>query len=333
MGNPFDKIKAETAQIRGTGYNNQSSGQISVENFKNQYASIYDEYYSTAGEIKQASVDAKAEMEKEVQETQDRLAKQQRTQAWISLGSTLLSTIPTMLNTIAAAKAMKTGSAATAGAGQTKLSQLETALTQAKSDYAAMNKSIADATNAKNGVEQTRIAKKAEETTQQGVVDTASGNAQKVRQSVNDRSHAKISAADGQLRTAETNLSNANALPDTIPDPNNPQNQIPNQEKTTKVQQAKEEVRLAEEAVKKAEAEAEAEAKGLEDTAEREKDKLNTIKEELSTAEAQKKEYSDKINDLTPKRDRLGNQIKQLEAEITRIKGDGTTEANDKDKK
>ena len=332
MGNPFDKIKAETAQIRGTGYNNQSSGQISVENFKNQYASIYDEYYSTAGEIKQASVDAKAEMEKEVQETQDRLERQQLTQSWISLGSTLLSTIPSMLNTIAAAKAMKTGSA-TAGAGQTKLSQLETALTQAKSEYSTMNKNITDATNAKSGVEQTITAKKAEETKQQGVVDTASGNAQKVRQSVNDRSHAKISAADGQLRTAETNLSNAKALPDTIPDPNNPQNQIPNQEKTTKVQQAKEEVRLAEEAVKKAEAEAEAEAKGLEDTAEREKDKLNTIKEELSTAEAQKKEYSDKINDLTPKRDRLGNQIKQLEAEITRIKGDGTTEANDKDKK
>ena len=297
MGNPFDKIKTETAQInanRGIQQNNR------VQTWQQSYASIYDEYNAMSADIKSLSVNAQAEIDKEIQETQERVEKQQRNAAILSFVTSASAALPGLVSaissTISASKAMKAGD--TSASAQTKLQQMETQLSQAKTQSADWGRQITDATNAKPTAEQTVKDQEAIRVEQQRIVDDQSD----------------IITTETQNKTnAERDLATAQAMPDTIPDPSDNTKTITNPEKQPAIDKATEAKRIAEEKI--------AEATRKKEEAQRANADAITKRDE---AQEQVNRYKATINDLTPKKNNLDGQIKQLEAEIARLKGDGT---------
>lgn len=303
MGNPFDKIKTETAQInanRGIQQNNR------VQTWQQSYASIYDEYNAMSADIKSISVNAQAEIDKEIQETQERVEKQQRNAAILSFVTSASAALPGLVSaissTISASKAMKAGD--TSASAQTKLQQMETQLSQAKTQSADWGRQIADATNAKPTAEQTVKDQEAIRVEQQRIVDDQSD----------------IITTETQNKTnAERDLATAQAMPDTIPDPKDNTKTITNPEKQPAIDKATEAKRIAEEKI--------AEATRKKEEAQRANADAITKRDE---AQEQVNRYKATINDLTPKKNNLDGQIKQLEAEIARLKGDGTENKDNK---
>lgn len=321
MGNPFDKIKTETAQInanRGIQQNNR------VQTWQQSYASIYDEYNAMSADIKSLSVNVQAEIDKEIQETQERVEKQQRNAAILSFVTSASAALPGLVSaissTISASKAMKAGD--TSASAQTKLQQMETQLSQAKTQSADWGRQIADATNAKPTAEQTVKDQETIRVEQQKLFDKYKGEEETLQASLDNETDSQIVAAKGELDRA-----NAMKTTKTVSDGQGGTKEVEDpQLKLKKDNQIAAAQRKIEE--RKAALKAEiATAKENKEKAQRANAEAITKRDE---AQEQVNRYKATINDLTPKKNNLDGQIKQLEAEIARLKGDGTENKDNK---
>lgn len=324
MGNPFDRIKAETAQIKGADYNSSPALQRTVRTNEESYASIYDEYKAASSDLTSISdVDIKAAMEQEVQDTQDRLNKQMRTQAWISFGQQVATALPGLITSVSSvltmSKATKAGD--TSAAGQSTLQQLQTKLTEAKTQSTTWGQQITDATNAKPTAEANVTKYNQESVDQQKLFDEHDGKATNLQNSLDNESDSVIVSAKEELTTAK-NMKTKKTVTDAQGNTKEVEDPTLKQQKDQAIQAAERKISERKEALK---TEIANEIK-LRDEA---RDKKRIADENKARAEEDVTRYKNTINELTPKKNQLDSQIKQMESEIARLKGEST----DKEKK
>lgn len=320
MGNPFDKIKAENAQLR-TNNGNSGGTSLNIERFTKSYASIHDEYREVSANVRSVSANVKAEMEAETKRIEDEQNKRLKKAALFSLVGTVATQLPQIVTGITSllstTKSIKAGD--TSASAQSTLQQAEQKLQQAKQQSTSYGQQITEATTQKPQYEQTVKDQEAERIKQQGLYDQYKQQEDTLQASLDNETDSAIVSAKSELADAEKMKTTK-----TVRDPQTGKTkQVEDaslkEQKEQKIAAARKKIEDRKTALK---AEI-AEAKKNKETAQR----ANAAAiEARDNAQLKVDELRDKINELTPKKNKLDNEIQQLEAEIRRIKGDTTTQ-------
>lgn len=312
MGNPFEKISAENAKLREN-YGGSSTS-LNIERYAKSYSSIYDEYASVSSELRGISSDIKAEMEAETKRTEKELQKQQNKAALFSFINTAATQLPQIVTGITSlintAKGVKTGD--TSG-----LQNLEQKLTQAKQQSTTYGNTLNEANSQKPTYEQQVKDQEAERVKQQGLYD-------KYKQQEEDLQASLDNGTDSQLAAANKELTEAKNMK-TTKKVRNAQGQIKEVEDATLKANKEQKIKDANDKIEKRKQELkEAIAKAKADKEAAQKANAAAI-QARDEAQAKVDELKKKINEITPQKTKLDNEIKQLEAEVQRIKGGSTS--------
>ena len=321
MGNPFDKIKAENAQIRQSYGGGKTS--LNIERFAKSYGSIYDEYADATSKIRSINTaDIKKAMEAETKRTENELASKQRKAAAFSMLTQTLTQLPQVITGLAAVlgktKNVKAGD--NSASAQATIQQAEQQLQQAKTQQTNYASQIADAERTKGEQSQIVTTQEAERVKQQGLVDQYKQQEKDLQASLDNGTDSVLASANKDLAPAEKMKTTK-----TVKDKNGKTKQVEDaslkKQKETAIANAKKKIEDRKTALNAEIAKAKANKEAAQ--------KANAAAiEARDEAQAQVDNLKNQINELTPKKDKLGKEIKQLESEIQRIKGGSTTQTN-----
>lgn len=314
MSNPFNSILTNGSQSVGSSGGQKT--QLNIERFVKSYASIYDEYNAASTELRAINTDAKAELTKEVEETEKRLKKEMKKAALKSFLTSAATQLPNLATSITALL----GTAKNTKAGDTSnLQQMETQLGTAKDQVNTYNLAIKAATTEKETAEKTIAEQTPVSQEQQRLIDQYKNQEETLQASLTNETDSQLVAAKSEKAEAEQmNIMETDPTTDQ-------QKESPTlrQQRDARIAEAERKIEERKQALQTEIAEARKnknaaiEAKATAD---------NLIKE----AEQKQTEAKNTIASLTPRRDKLNTEIQQLTTEISRIKGTSSTEPDTK---
>lgn len=309
MASPLDRIEARN--IERNKNNGTNSTSLGIERYQKDYASIHDEYASITSEVTSLSTDVKAKMEEETKKTEKELQKKLNRAAVYSFIGQLPQIATSITSLIQTAKSMKAGD--TSG-----VQNLEQKLAQAKQQSTTYANTLNEANSQKPVYEQMVKDQEQERIKQQGLYD-------KYKQEEDDLQASLDNGTDAELKSAKDALTKAEAMK-TTKTVRDPQTGATKQVEDANLKAQKEKaIKDANEKIEKRTnelKEAIAKAKANKEAAQ----KANaTAIEARDEAQAKVDELKKQINEITPKKTKLDNEINQLTAEIQRIKGGSTT--------
>ncbi len=334
-------VKAKVAQ------NNAAMGTSSSDSLNNGFSQRIDHVADNVN--KSASIftsvygDAKASAEAEVKEINNRLKKQQRTQAIIGALTTAASLAPQAMSLLASIKACKSASTDTKTTPQQKQSQIqeftqkiadaEKQVETYTSEIATLNSDIENANN--TITEQTEVSK-----TKQKEIDDAKDAVDALTKSKDDETDETLVSLNNDIKRQNTNkadgendLAKANAMPDTIQQKKVVNGQVQyvtvkNTNKAKAKEAAEKKIKAAEEEIKKLEKQkTERKAELDKQIAAKEEERKAAVNakreadEAVANAQAEVESKKDSVDEKTKAKDRLEKtEIPQLKSALEDLK-------------
>lgn len=314
MSNPFNSILTNGSKSVGSSSGQKTS--LNIERFEKSYASIYDEYKAASTELRAISTDAKAELTKEVEATEKKLKSEMKKAALKSFLTSAATQLPNLATSITALL----GTAKNTKAGDTSnLQQMETQLSTAKDQVNTYNLAIKAATSEKETAEKTIAEQTPISQQQQRLIDQYKNQEETLQASLTNETDSQLVAAKSEKKEAEQ-------MDIMKTDPATGQLK----ESSTLKQQRDAKISAANQKIEERKQQLEneiAEAKRNKDAAIKAKESADNL---IKEAEQKLTESKNTITSLTPRRDKLNNEIQQLTTEIARIKGTPQTEPETK---
>lgn len=348
MSNPFDNIKARLDKNTSTG---STSGVGSNSGFNARLSKVTQQYNEQTSIFTSVYGDVKASAEAEVKAVNDRLKKQQRTQAIIGAISAAATLAPQALSLISSIKSCKSASSdskLTPQQKQTQIQEYTQKITDAEkqvsaytTDISKLEGEIATARTTKEEQGKVSIAKQKE-------IDDAKGAKYKLTESMKNETDETLVSLNNDIKTQNTNktqgqadLSKAQAMPDMVQQKKvvNGQVQIVQVKNTAKekaVEAAKKKISDAENAIKRLEqqkTDRKAEIQKDIDAKETERKAAVDAKRQADEAVAQAdKDIADKDKSMKDKiaaKTKLENEVTQLKTALEELKKSaGTTQTS-----
>lgn len=348
MSNPFDKIKARLDNNTSTG---STSGVGSNSGFNARLSRVTQQYNEQTSIFTSVYGDVKASAEAEVKAVNDRLKKQQRTQAIIGAISAAATLAPQAMNLLASIKSCKSASTDTKLTPQQKQTQIqeytqkiadaEKQVSTYVTDIQKLEGEITTAKTTKEEQGKVSIAKQKE-------IDDAKYAKDKLTESMNSETDEKLASLNKDIETqnankkqGQTDLTKAQAMPDMVQQKKvvNGQVQVVQVKNTAKdkaITDAKKKIALAEEAIKRLEqqkTDRKAEIQKEIDAKEAERKEAVEAKRQADEAVAQAdKDIADKDKSMKDKiaaKTKLENEVTQLKTALEELKKSaGTTQTS-----
>lgn len=329
MSNPFDKIKARLDNNTSTG---STSGVGSNSGYNQRLSQITKKYDDMSSIFTSVYGDAKASAEAEVKAVNDKLKKQQRTQAILGTLTALASFAPQAMSFLSSIKACKAAAVDTKATPQQKQTQLqqytqelqdaEAKVKTAEADIKKLDDEIKQAEEMKkdpakyaNEKQKTVDTKRDELKALQGLNDDTDETLKTIATDLKTQNETKTTG-EKELTTAKADLAKAEALPEKVQKQTGTDatgkpvyTQVENTARKTAIETAQKKVEAAEKKVKDAE-------------------------EAIKNLETKKSERKAEIEkQIAAKKEELDNAIKENEQVQSDIKNaDETITAKTKEK-